>query len=208
MGGNSKPAKPGSGNQAGLMPISAWGVRLWSITMRAAIAAPAECPMNTSTATPSFCIKAFRLTAMPLMDMPRSAASELKPWPGRSITHTCACWAKGHSKSRHVWPDAPVPWMSKTLGPWWPACCTCQRTPPASTNRLRSACGQSWRCACQSMSPRGGLHHLCHALAVGLGQGHIASTHGQRDLLGLRFGAGRGVNPNALQTLGSPSLGQ
>ena len=53
-----------------------------------------------------------------------------------------------------------------------------------------------------------GLHHLCHTLAVGLGQGHIACAHGQRDLLGLRFGAGRGVNPNALQTLGSPSLGQ
>ena len=35
-----------------------------------------------------------------------------------------------------------------------------------------------------------GLHHLCHALAVGLGQGYIASAHGQRDLFGLRFGSG------------------
>ena len=87
-GENTCPATPCSGSSAPFRLITACSPCGWSSAMRAAMAAPAECPISTVGAKPISRSSAATPRAMPGSVAPSARAASLKPWPGRSTAST------------------------------------------------------------------------------------------------------------------------
>ena len=147
--GEKMRSTPAKGRKAPFRLTSARGAMRPSSVIFARMAAPAEWPTAKRGSTCNGRSNPATRPPMPGKDMPAPAAFGVKPWPGRSGAITVKRAASSGSRSRHECVDAPVPCSSSSAGPS-PIVCTCQRRPPASTNRLALRFGQSAPSRCQS----------------------------------------------------------